>query len=103
MKSSDYLCSHYCLLFVVVMCKLCADAVLTFNAGPWRYEWGSGILSVIEVPPTEQQDQPENVPQQAALICWSVQVKGLNDWRSSAILSDLNTFNLALMTNHLPV
>lgn len=58
--------------------------------GKWdtEYDWSAANR--------EQQDRPENFPQQAALICWSDQVRGLNGWCSSAILSDLNTFNLAL-------
>lgn len=57
---------------------------------------GSGILNVIEVQPTESNRINLSIfPQQAGLICLLDQVKGLNGWCSAAILSDLNTLNLA--------
>lgn len=43
----------------------------------------------------ERQDRPEYFPQQAGLICWLDQVKGLNGCCAAAILSALNTLNLA--------
>lgn len=57
---------------------------------------GSGILNVIEVQPTESNRINLSIfPQHAGLICLLDQVKGLNGWCSAAILSDLNTLNLA--------
>lgn len=57
---------------------------------------GSGILNVIEVQPAESDRIDQSISlQQAGLICWLDQVKGLKWCYSVAILSDLNTFNLA--------
>lgn len=74
------------------MIKLCD----LFCWGSRDMRGGSGILNVIEVQPTESNRINLSIfPQQAGLICLLDQVKGLNGWCSAAILSDLNTLNLA--------
>ena len=57
---------------------------------------GSEILNEIEVQPAESDRIDQSISlQQAGLICWLDQVKGLKGCYSVAILSDLNTLNLA--------
>lgn len=56
----------------------------------------SRILNAIEVNPTESDRIDLSIfPQQAGLICWLDQVKGLNGCCPVANLSDLNKLNLA--------
>lgn len=84
-------------LFKVLRCDQamwwCRIDLFCLASGDMR---GVGVLNVIEVQPTESDRIDVSISlQQAGLICWLDQVKGLNGCCSAAILSDLNTLNLA--------